>query len=234
MNNLVCKNCGHTGHGNYCFHCGEKYHAKKITLSSLVHEIIHFFTHFDKGFAFTVKELARHPGQMQRQYLEGKRTRHQKPFSFFFVCGTLCGLAFYFINVTNRKLNGNQDLVEEDFFRHYFVLMQACMLPVYSLLLWLVFIRSKYNYAEMLVLMLYNLGFIFLVFIPVNVLKIIFLHFDTRYIEVVFLLFYNTITNLRFFINQKKWVIIVNTFIIIAISYTISQLMNGVAKGLLH
>lgn len=230
----ICKNCGNAGTGNYCSLCGEKYRAEKITLGSLIHQVFHLFTHFDKGFAFTVKQLAKHPGQMQREYIDGIRSKHQKPFAFFFVCGTLCGLAFYFINVTNRKLNGNVDIVEEDFFRHYFVIMQACMLPFYALLLWLIFIRAKYNYAEMLVLMLYNLGFVFLIFIPVNVLKIIFIHFDTRYIEVVFLLFYNTKTNLKFFIQQKKWLIILNTIILIAFSYTISQIMNEVAKRILH
>lgn len=230
---IVCRNCGNTGHGNFCAWCGEKYAAVKITLASLIHQVVHFFTHFDKGFAYTVNQLIKAPGEMQRKYIDGFRSKHQKPFQFFFVCGTISGLGYYFIIVAKSKLFGSSDAVEEDFFRHYFVLLQAAMLPLYACVLWLIFIRSKYNYAEILVLILYNLGFVFLVLIPINVLNLVFTHFDTRYLEVIFLLFYNTITNLRFFINSPKWIIVLKTILILAIIYTASQVVSDIARGIL-
>lgn len=229
----ICKNCGYEGVGNYCATCGEKYRAAKITLPSMVHQVVHFFTHVDRGFGYTVKELATHPGEMQREYIDGLRSRHQKPFSFFFVCGTICGLAFYLISVANGKLHGNIDTLEEDFFRHYFVLVQACMLPFYAFVLWIVFKRSKYNYAELLVLMLYNLGFVFLILIPINLLNLLPYNFDVRYVEVVFLLIYNTLTNIRFFIRMPKWVTVVLTIINLAICYAASQVVIEIAKRIL-
>lgn len=229
----VCRNCGNTGHGNFCAWCAEKYAAEKITLASLIHQVIHFFTHVDKGFGYTVKQLIKSPGEMQRKYMEGFRSKHQKPFQFFFVCGTISGLGYYFIIVAKSKLFGSTDAVEEDFFRHYFVLLQALMLPLYALVSWLIFIRSKYNYAEMLVLILYNIGFVFLILIPINLLNLVFTHLDTRYIEVIFLLFYNTITNLRFFINSPRWVVILKTILVLAIIYSASQVVAEVVKGFL-
>lgn len=100
----ICKNCGVAGQGNYCATCGEKYLAAKITVASMTHQVVHFFTHVDRGFGYTVKQLAKHPGKMQREYIDGVRSKYQKPFPFFFVCGTICGIAFYFLYIINGKL----------------------------------------------------------------------------------------------------------------------------------
>lgn len=58
----TCQACSFKGEGKYCSNCGAKYETKRITLSSLVHEVLHFFTHFDKGFPSTLKQLIIAPG----------------------------------------------------------------------------------------------------------------------------------------------------------------------------
>ncbi len=60
-------------------------------------EVFHFFTHLDKGFLYTLKSLLKHPGRMQHGYVEGDRSRHQKPFSMFFICLTIAALSRYWI-----------------------------------------------------------------------------------------------------------------------------------------
>ena len=119
MRHSNCRNCGHAISGNYCSNCGDKASIKAITLSNIFHEVFHYFTHLDKGFGYTLKKLITSPGTMQRKYIEGERARHQKPFSMFFICGTISGLGYYLINVAFRKLYGEADYVSEDFFRHY-------------------------------------------------------------------------------------------------------------------
>lgn len=81
---LFCKSCkSPVASGKYCTECGQAISVKRISVGSIVHEVFHFFTHVDKGLPFTIKKLITHPGTMQREYLDGNRIRHQKPFSMF-------------------------------------------------------------------------------------------------------------------------------------------------------
>lgn len=164
---------------------------------------------------------------MQKEYIEGKRSAHQKPFSMFFLCGTIAGLGYYLINLAYQNIYHEDTTKEADFFRHYFVLLQAIMLPFYTLLLWLAFKNTKKNYAEILVLMLYDFSVVFLALILINAVKLIFPHYENRYLEVVFLLLYNGITNIRFF-AENKWIVIAKTIVVLVASYAISQVMNEV------
>src|SRR3990170_3167143 len=93
----VCKSCGSSGAGNYCSQCGQPYTIKRISLSALLHDIFHLFTHLDKGFGYTLKKLMVEPGHMQRTYVEGYRAKHQKPFAMFFICATVAALSRYWI-----------------------------------------------------------------------------------------------------------------------------------------
>lgn len=221
----TCKNCGASASGKHCNQCGQKLNTTRITIHSVLHEVFHYFTHIDKGLGYTLKQLIIRPGTMQKEYLEGKRTRHQKPFSLFFLCGTIAGLGYYFINLAYQNIYNRDSEAEADFFRNYFVLIQALMMPFYSFILWVLFRNSKRNYAEMLVLTLYVVSIVFLVFVFINALKLIFPDFENRYVEVAFLLFYNGFTNVRFFM-ENKWIVIGKTILMLAISYGIAQGIN--------
>jgi hypothetical protein len=228
-----CKNCGYTITGNFCEQCGQKASVSAITLQGILHEVFHYFTHLDKGFGYTLKKLITAPGTMQLNYLEGERTRHQKPFSMFFICGTLSGLGYYLVNVAEARIYGVQDLRAEDFYRHYFVVLQAFLLPLYTLITWLCFRNQKYNYAETLVMMLYSLSLVYLVLVPIVSLNLVFPGFDNRILEIVFLLFYITKTNLNFY-EGRKWQVILLTLLSLVISYAVSQVFNELVMKLLQ
>jgi hypothetical protein len=93
----ICNSCGFSGTGNFCSNCGQNYKIKRITLQRLIHDIFHFLAHLDKGFAYTVKQMVVAPGKMQRQYTDGERSKHQKPFSMFFICVTIAALSRYWV-----------------------------------------------------------------------------------------------------------------------------------------
>jgi hypothetical protein len=218
----TCKNCGNTGNGKYCGNCGQSYSIERVTLHHLLEEVFHFFTHFEKGFGYTLKQLIFFPGIMQKKYLEGHRVKFQKPFSMFFICATVCGLSLYWINsyMIRQYKDGEEGGLY--FFHHYFVITHICLLPVYSLVLWLLFKQFRYNYAEMLVVTLYNMSFFFLLIIPVNVIRFIY-NFDTRYIEVIIISVYNVITLLNLFKEYGKRKVVLLSFISIIINYAIAQ-----------
>lgn len=225
MEPSLCKNCGYTTLGNYCEQCGQKTVVVPITLHNIFHEVFHYFTHLDKGFGYTLKKLLTDPGTMQRHYIEGERTRHQKPFSMFFLCGTISGLGYYFINLAIAKLYGYHDAASNDFFRHYFVILQALLLPLYTLITWWLFRNEQYNYAETLIMMLYSTALVYLVLVPIISIKLLFPNYENRIVEVMFLLFYNTITNLRFY-KGKKTGIFLKTVLAITGCYLASQVVS--------
>ena len=101
----ICQNCGAEGDQNYCPGCGQALQAKRISMHTLLNEVAHTFWHFEKGFLYTLKELAINPGTTQRKYLSGIRLRYQKPFPLFAISVTFCALALFFIyrNAPNQS-----------------------------------------------------------------------------------------------------------------------------------
>jgi len=233
MAEQTCRHCGKTGIGKHCSYCGQSYATKRITLHSIIHEVFHFFTHLDKGFFYTLKELTFRPGTMQRAYIDGHRVKHQKPFSMFFVCGSATAFALYLIH----KPAGEMTPVDEamaDFRRHYYVLLQAALLPLYAFVTWLLFRKNRINYAESLVFFAYTLSFMLLLVIFTNIFhKLTHGRIPTWTVEVPVLLGYLLLTNFRFFKLEKWWGILLKSVINIVCCYFISTYMSDLAIRLL-
>ena len=225
----VCKSCGFSGTEKYCAHCGYPYHVKRITLAGLSHDVFHFFTHLDKGFGYTLKQLILAPGSMQRSYIEGDRIRHQKPFSMFFICATIAGLGRYWIFLLVLQYHGEGNASEAKFFHEYMVLLQVALMPFNILLTWLLFYKSKFNYAEIGVFLLYAVSFFFLTVTLVSLLKFIWPRLDTAYIELPVLIIYNGISFLNFFKEEPGWLVIIKSIALIAFLFFVTQLLEDFA-----
>jgi len=182
---MTCLNCGLESNGKFCPNCGQQLEIHRINLPHLMHEILHTFTHLEKGFLYTLKTLIIDPGEMQRLYLEGYRFRHQKPFSMFFICATVSALALYWVN---RFSIGDLERGEEAFnyfLQHYYVLLHVILFPVYTLITWLLFIKSRYNYAEILVLGMYMVSFMLVLLIPIHTARLWWSSVNTRIVELI-------------------------------------------------
>lgn len=219
---MECKNCGHDGEGKFCAACGQKLHVGRIKLSSILHDVVHSYTHFDKGFLYTLKELAIHPGTLQRNYLEGHRVRNQKPFPMFISMATICALALYLIYKPTPDATA-----EQYFYKHYYAITHAILIPVYALSTWLLFISSKLNFAEILVLILYMVGFMSLIVIPVNLLHFIFGTGITTLIEASLLAIYNIWTYLNFFRGKPSWLVAIKALVSIVFNYILFQIAGN-------
>ena len=229
-------NCGYEGAGKYCAQCGHPYEVKRITIPSILNEVAHIFTHFEKGFGYTLKQLVIRPGTMQREYIRGHRKRHQKPFSMFFLCATLTGLAIYWIGqpVSNTTLSPFDEM-REHFYRHYFVIMKSAMIPFYTLVNWRLFRRKNYNYAEGLVLFVYSMAFLFFLIIAVNAIDLIPHNFETYYVEIPLLCLYIIWTNLNFFNTDPSWLVILKSIIGLLICWFASNLLTDqIIKWMMH
>ena len=210
---IICQNCGTAGDQKYCPGCGQALRAERISMHSLLHEVAHTFWHLEKGFLYTLKELAINPGTTQRKYLSGIRLRYQKPFPLFAISGTFCALALFFIykNAPNQS--------DQFFYKHYFFMVQAAMLPFFALITYILFKSRDLYYAEALVMNVYVLGFTSAIIVPINALSFILPNGIISLLEVIFLSTYNIWTNLNFFKGKIVWWIIVKTIVGIMVSY---------------
>lgn len=219
----VCRHCHLEGMGRYCSNCGEIYEPKRITFHSIIHEAVHTFTHADKGILHTLKCLALHPGTMQKEYIEGERKIHQKPFALFFICATITAIALHFVNKSPADYI-DLDLAKEHFYKNYYVIMQTVLLPAYALITWGVFYSKNFNYAEALVLMIYSLSFSLLIIIPINLLGYIFKGINDQLVEIIFLAVYMTITNVNFFKEKNHFMIVAKSVVVMLACYGLSYL----------
>jgi len=226
----ICNNCGYEGTGDYCSACGHVYVIKRITVGSILHEVAHIFTHLEKGFGYTLKQLAIRPGLMQKDYLSGNRKKHQKPFSMFFLCATLAGLTFYWTSQSSEQLTSIQKATEE-FSKHYYVILQSLLLPFYALVSWSLFHSKNFNYAEALVLFVYSLAFELILMIPVNMINFIPGHFEISFVEIPVMTAYITWTNLKFFNSQSRWLVVFKSLLILTICLFAS---NTMANQVIH
>lgn len=231
---MVCKACGVAGNGKYCTNCGQVLAVKRISLPELLHEAFHFITHLDKGFFYTLKMLVVSPGKAQRQYVEGNRVKHQKPFSMFFISGTASALLYFWIGNALSKYFHWGDEQTAHFFHQYFVLLHACLLPLYTLIAYLWFKKSGYNYGEIGVYQLYNFSFIFLLVGLIQLLKFVKPDLETRYIEFPLVVVYMLITNLNFFVQLKKSTVVVLTFVSITFIFLLAALVQDKVITLIH
>lgn len=186
-----CLNCGavlSTG-AMFCTQCGQKTAQHRLSLSHLLHEFVHFFTHADKGIFFLIKMLVLKPGQVAREYIGGKRKKYFPPLNFYLI---VVGL-FVFVQTTFRPsaaVNMNQartevlkipdqtvrerrlaklDRMEKatNFMARYSNYVNMAVTPVIALLFYLFFLRSGFNYTEHLVANLFFAGMTSLFYIVV-------------------------------------------------------------------
>lgn len=232
-NNNLCKSCGHSGTGKYCTHCGQLLEVKRITFSGLLHDIVHFFTHIEKGFGYTLKQLIIAPGHMQRSYIEGKRNIHQKPFSLFFICATITALTRYWVLSAIIRYYGADITAEAAFFHEYMVLTYSALVPVYTLITYLLFYQSKYNYVEIGVMMLYTLSFIFLASSIITIPKLFYPRLESRLIEFPGFTLYIMITLINFFKTIPKWKVAIKSIIIITAAFYLNDIAENFIIGLL-
>lgn len=163
---------------------------------------------------------------MQRKYIEGDRAAHQKPFSMFFICATIAGLSRYWINLLLINYFDAGDISEARFFNEYMVLFQITLMPFNCLITWIFFYRSRYNFAEIGVLTLYNMAAIFLIVTVIGLFRPLWPRLDTAYIELPILTVYIAITMINFFNDQPKWVVAVKSVIILLLFFVIISILE--------
>lgn len=86
---MNCKNCDTPITGSFCHHCGQKANTHRINFHEIAHDFVHSVWHIDKGFGYTFLSLIKSPRSSIRGYLEGKRIKFFRPFSYLLITSAI-------------------------------------------------------------------------------------------------------------------------------------------------
>jgi Protein of unknown function (DUF3667) len=183
---ITCKNCNHNFKGKFCNQCGQTINTHEINFKSILHEVQHGILHIDKGILFTTKELFTRPGHTIREYLNGKRVKHFKPFAYIVILSTIYALLTRFSHKTTfleeiffgmttgakEKSKDNLNLFIDLFkwMANHYAYATLLIIPIISLASYLSFYKTKYNYFQHLILNSFVAGqrtVLFLLILPV-------------------------------------------------------------------
>jgi hypothetical protein len=176
----TCLNCDLVLEPNrrFCGHCGQKTNQHRLTISHILHEVVHFFTHADIGILHLYREMALRPGQVIQEYIEGRRKRYFNPLSFFMICISVSTFISHWLGshgFGDLGLDKNQQQMTQAASQYNNWLM-GLSAPVSSIFSTWLFRKKGYNFAEHLVFQLFVGGFallpFLLVFVPLSLLKV--------------------------------------------------------------
>ena len=84
-----CMNCGATLSGQYCGNCGQRAQSRLISLWELIRDAFGDVFELDSRIWRTLGPLLFRPGQLTRDYLQGRRARFMPPFRTYLVLSVL-------------------------------------------------------------------------------------------------------------------------------------------------
>jgi hypothetical protein len=135
----------------YCPNCGQKGDTHRINWHYLWHDIPHSIFHLDKGFFRTMLDLAKRPGEMIRNFLDGKRSTYFRPMMYLIITGSFAGLIYLNVPYTNALARDQETLTAlqgiQEIRAKYMNVINIGLIPIYSFFAWL-FYRKERNYVE--------------------------------------------------------------------------------------
>ncbi len=91
-----CLNCGTQLRGQYCGPCGQRSRNRLISIWQLLQEAFGDLLALDSRLWRTVLPLLVRPGQLTRDYLEGRRARYMPPFRTYLVLSVIFFVVAFF------------------------------------------------------------------------------------------------------------------------------------------
>lgn len=159
INPTHCLNCStalvHTA--KFCPNCGQKTSTHRLSFHDIWHDLVHAFTHADKGFPFLLLALIKNPGLVIKEYVAGKRVKYFSPSTFLLIIVGLASLAMgisHFMEDVTRSTGAGNNPVSQFLNKHVnvVILLNVPLLALFTK--WL--FKGVYNFAECLVMAAYT------------------------------------------------------------------------------
>lgn len=166
MHQHTCLNCQTEFPGTFCNNCGQK-ETHRYSVAHVLHELVHVFTHADKGIFSFAWNILRKPGIVALDLVEGRRKRYFNLFQYLLIIVgfvTILMVKTNFIDFSMRTMNDINGLqvsskqaelqaMVANGVQKYNNILQMMLIPVYALFSWILLGKKrKYNYAENIVL----------------------------------------------------------------------------------
>jgi hypothetical protein len=152
---LACANCGGELTAAYCANCGQhRRGSERLQVREIVARSCEHLFDFDSAFLGTLVGLFRRPGELCREYVQGRRKRYMNPFGYFVLSGTVS----LFVSTVVGWFAGAPADPEEEFIANHVLWIMLAMLVPLAFLWRRLFRRSGYNLAENYVFALYVLA----------------------------------------------------------------------------
>lgn len=161
-----CLNCRASLAGPFCSQCGQK-ETHRYSLGHVLHELVHVFTHADKGIFSFVKQILIKPGVVALDLVEGRRKRYFNLFqylilivgftTFLYIKADFMRHMMQNMNTANNiQMSKNVAVIQAEIglmMQKYNNIVQMLLIPAFALFSWLFIGRKrKYNFAESIVL----------------------------------------------------------------------------------
>jgi hypothetical protein len=149
----TCSNCNSSFSGNFCNNCGQKKDTGRLTFAHITHEIVHAFTHADKGFFVLAKKMLLQAGTVAYEYIVAcKRKKYFNLFTFFVLVTAIASFAESKDLALKEQLFNTKNEYGHAF-NIYSKLLNFIFIPQMALVLWLLYARrSKILFSEYTVL----------------------------------------------------------------------------------
>lgn len=165
-----CRNCQASLDGPYCATCGQRNIDLERPIWSLVWDVVKETFEVDGRAALTIKTLFRHPGMLTSEFLAGRRRTYTPPLRLYLVISISFFILVAWFAQSGILLEPGQDpgfdaavqarFLSEDLPRLMFVL-----LPVFALLLKIVYVRRLFFDHMIFSLHLHSAAYIILAMI---------------------------------------------------------------------
>ncbi|MEO6149084.1 MAG: DUF3667 domain-containing protein, partial [Mucilaginibacter sp.] len=160
-NNNICKNCNRKVEQKFCSNCGQSTDTHPINFHYLAYDIQQTLLPVDRGFFYTVKELFTRPGHTIREFIEGKRINHFKPFALVLLLAGIYGFLYHYFNINDVPRMGGQPDIEQtmaktnEWLANNYSLAMVMLIPFFAFGSYIVFRKSGYNYVQNVVINLF-------------------------------------------------------------------------------
>lgn len=173
-----CLNCGKENEKQalFCSRCGQKTAVHRLDFHSMLHDVMHYFTHVERNIFTLIGKLSYQPGSVVDEYIQGKRKKYFPPVNFFLVvAGILVLMVSLFDTFEIAFSAGNtvsapkSDSPLLHFLNSKINWLFFLTTPLLALLFRIIFFRRKHNFFEHFAISLYAMGYLLLVFALVMV-----------------------------------------------------------------
>lgn len=146
---MDCSVCNTPIDNKYCKSCGQKYERKKLSLKTVLGDIVSSLTDVEKSVVLNIYYIIRYPKKAINNYWDGFRGYYYKPGKMLFYFVTIAGISTLFLKGRLFGLSFSTQGISES------LTFAIVFFPILNLSSFLTYRRYKRNYLEHLISTIY-------------------------------------------------------------------------------